>query len=142
MNAKHEIAFSLYLWKPRLMASSLSALPFSSVAHKLTAFESPPTHKDWGCLGALMGKILPESPNLNFLPSLCGTQGTLFVPTSAFYPFIPGALAVKLENGRNKRMLTCVCSNLIFKMGFPSGSIVKNLPANAGDSGDMGLIPG
>ena len=27
-------------------------------------------------------------------------------------------------------------------MGFPTGSVVKNLPANAGDAGDMGLIPG
>ena len=27
-------------------------------------------------------------------------------------------------------------------MGFPSGSVVKNLPANAGDTGDAGLIPG
>jgi len=25
---------------------------------------------------------------------------------------------------------------------FPDGSVVKNTPANAGDSGDMGLIPG
>ena len=27
-------------------------------------------------------------------------------------------------------------------MGFPGGSVVKNLPANAGDMGDTGLIPG
>ena len=27
-------------------------------------------------------------------------------------------------------------------MGFLGGSAVKNLPANAGDSGEMGLIPG
>ena len=27
-------------------------------------------------------------------------------------------------------------------MGFPSGSVVKNLPANAGDARDAGLIPG
>ena len=27
-------------------------------------------------------------------------------------------------------------------MGFPSGSAVKKLPANAGDARDMGLIPG
>ena len=27
-------------------------------------------------------------------------------------------------------------------MGFPDGSVVKNLPANAGDTGDVGLIPG
>ena len=26
--------------------------------------------------------------------------------------------------------------------GFPGGSLVKNLPANAGDVGDVGLIPG
>ena len=26
--------------------------------------------------------------------------------------------------------------------GFPSGSVVKNPPANAGDMGDAGLIPG
>ena len=26
--------------------------------------------------------------------------------------------------------------------GFPSGVVVKNLPANAGDVGDMGWIPG
>ena len=25
---------------------------------------------------------------------------------------------------------------------FPGGSVVKNLPANAGDTGDMGSIPG
>ena len=27
-------------------------------------------------------------------------------------------------------------------MDFPSGSVVKNLPANAGATGDVGLIPG
>ena len=27
-------------------------------------------------------------------------------------------------------------------MGFPGGTVVKNLPANAGNAGDMGLIPG
>ena len=27
-------------------------------------------------------------------------------------------------------------------MGFPGGAEVKNLPANAGDVRDMGLIPG
>ena len=27
-------------------------------------------------------------------------------------------------------------------MGFPGGSVVKNPPANAGDSGDLGPIPG
>ena len=27
-------------------------------------------------------------------------------------------------------------------VGFPGGSVVKNLPANAGDAGDLGLILG
>jgi len=27
------------------------------------------------------------------------------------------------------------------KWGFPDGSAVKNLSANAGDAGDLGLIP-
>ena len=27
-------------------------------------------------------------------------------------------------------------------MGFPSGSVVKNLPANAGDARDVDLTPG
>ena len=30
----------------------------------------------------------------------------------------------------------------VITQGFPGGSVVKNLPANAGDSRDMGLIPG
>ena len=28
------------------------------------------------------------------------------------------------------------------KWGFPRGSVVKNLPANAADSGDVGSVPG
>ena len=28
------------------------------------------------------------------------------------------------------------------KVGFPGGSVVKNMPANAGDTRDMGLILG
>ena len=28
------------------------------------------------------------------------------------------------------------------RKGFPGGSVVKNLPANAGDAGDVGSIPG
>ena len=30
----------------------------------------------------------------------------------------------------------------ICERGFPCGSVVKNLPAGAGDAGDVGLIPG
>ena len=32
--------------------------------------------------------------------------------------------------------------NKIIMRNFPDDSVVKNTPANAGDSGDMGLIPG
>ena len=31
------------------------------------------------------------------------------------------------------------CSNSLLKMDFPGGSVVKNLPANAGD---VGSVPG
>ena len=30
---------------------------------------------------------------------------------------------------------------VIFCMGFPGGSVVKNLPASVGDAGDAGSIP-
>ena len=30
----------------------------------------------------------------------------------------------------------------MYNMGFPGGLVVKNLPANAGDAGDVGSIPG
>ena len=43
----------------------------------------------------------------------------------------------------------CICEVTLlkflysnFKGGFPGGSVVKNLPANAGDSEDVDLIPG
>ena len=35
----------------------------------------------------------------------------------------------------------CSEAELLDSMGFPGGSLVKNLPANAGDLGDIGLIP-
>ena len=30
----------------------------------------------------------------------------------------------------------------MFLLGFPGGTVVKNLPANAGDARDVGSIPG
>ena len=38
-----------------------------------------------------------------------------------------------------KNNLSIIVSNVLD--GFPAGSVVKNLPANAGDAGDMGSIP-
>ena len=34
-----------------------------------------------------------------------------------------------------------ICLLSIYVMGFPGGTVVKNLPANAGDTRDAGLIP-
>ena len=30
---------------------------------------------------------------------------------------------------------------ILIRLGFPGGSVVKNLPANAGDTEDVGSIP-
>ena len=35
-----------------------------------------------------------------------------------------------------------ICSKMVSYLNFPRGSVVKNLPANAGDAGDMSSIPG
>ena len=34
------------------------------------------------------------------------------------------------------------CRHLMIYMGFPGGTVVKNPPANVGDTRDAGLIPG
>ena len=36
----------------------------------------------------------------------------------------------------NQRLIVAV------RLGFPGGSVLKNLPASAGDAGDLGSIPG
>ena len=42
-----------------------------------------------------------------------------------------------------KTQLKTLCTETLgYSMGFPGGAVVKNLPANAGDTGDVGLIPG
>ena len=38
--------------------------------------------------------------------------------------------------------MTILSVSYQFEMGFPGGISVKNLPANAGDIGDVGSIPG
>ena len=37
---------------------------------------------------------------------------------------------------------TCIITLMPMLEGFPGGAVVKNLPANAGDLGDVNLIPG
>ena len=56
----------------------------------------------------------------------CGDRNILFLD---YMPAnIPASIAYSFAAVRGK--------------GFPGGSLVKNMPANAGDAGDMGLIPG
>ena len=38
-------------------------------------------------------------------------------------------------------VFVCILYWIIFTEGFPNGSVVKNLPTNAGDTGDMGSVP-
>ena len=38
-------------------------------------------------------------------------------------------------------LLTIFVVEQMNKKGFPGGSVVKDLPASAGDAGDVGLIP-
>ena len=44
-------------------------------------------------------------------------------------------MAFQLEQDR------CTCFKVMQLEGFPGGTMVKNLPANAGDAKDTGLIP-
>ena len=39
-------------------------------------------------------------------------------------------------------MIMLLFREVILDLGFPGGSAGKNLPANAGDAGNAGLIPG
>ena len=38
--------------------------------------------------------------------------------------------------------MTIIMLRYVPFVGFPDGSVLKNSPANAGDAGDVGLIPG
>ena len=44
--------------------------------------------------------------------------------------------AMECPSGLDQIMHTC-----IYSLGFPCGSVVKNLPANAGDIRDVGSVP-
>ena len=48
----------------------------------------------------------------------------------------------KRGEGKIFKTLLCVGLGVAWAMGLPSGTVVKNPPANAGVSGDLGLIPG
>ena len=70
--------------------------------------------------------------------------------------YISGQLRQKLVDNSVKKVMglpwrssckDCTAGGLVQSLmgklrGFPCGSVVKNLPANAGDTGDGGLLPG
>ena len=45
------------------------------------------------------------------------------------------------EQGRPQYKLSFATNGCVHTFGFPGGSVVKNSPANAGDTGDSSLIP-
>ena len=52
-----------------------------------------------------------------------------------------------MEEGQAKSNTHCLntyylLGTRVFVLGFPAGTVVKNLLVNSGDSGDMGSIPG
>ena len=54
-------------------------------------------------------------------------------------PSLAGKLHLVSPNG----LFLCQCTALVECVrGFPGGSVVKTLPADAGEAGDVGLIPG
>ena len=44
-----------------------------------------------------------------------------------------------MEKNLKENIYAYICTHR--DMGFPGGTVVKNPPANAGDTSDMGLIP-
>ena len=54
----------------------------------------------------------------------------------------PTALSCKLNIIRAQSYAFICLQSRVLLWGFPGGSVVKNLPANAGDAEDMDLIPG
>ena len=49
--------------------------------------------------------------------------------------------ADSLPSEAPENFMFLLISGLLSNCGFPDGSVVKNLPANAGDTRDAGLIP-
>ena len=54
---------------------------------------------------------------------------------------VPESILLNFKDKLCVCVCVCVCVYTCVQ-GFPSGSVVKNLPANTGDTGSMDLIPG
>ena len=70
---------------------------------------------------------LVSLPHLR-IPSQCAKQKLWL---------LPAALRLFFSIG-----LITIWHNVLYSVDFPSGSVANNLPANAGEAGDAGLIPG
>ena len=71
----------------------------------------------------------------------CGMQD--LVPKPGMEPGLPGlgvedSILISFFKTHKNNFLVLVC----VYMGVPGGSVVQNLPANAGDAGDTGSISG
>ena len=75
---------------------------------------------------------------LRIPPGSCFCQGHTYLMLCSFLVTIIGKSTSKYFLGRRSSSWEKK-QRVIFIQGFPSGSVVKNLPANAGDAG---LIPG
>ena len=47
-----------------------------------------------------------------------------------------------MESKYSSQIQDEIISTYMENLGFPGSSVVKNSPANAGDTGDVGVIPG
>ena len=94
------------------------------MSHKIQTFDSIDKTVGKEALSILTGR------NINWCHSMEGNLATVLKMMNAYilWPssFTPGNLSYRHTS----------------TWGFPGGKVVKNSPANAGDTRDMGLIPG
>ena len=83
---------------------------------------------------------------------LSSAQPTPSQPLAPGFPDLllgPQTISLKYQYGgpvpgssESNLHLECFVAPWVPNLGFPGGSMVNNPPANAGDAGDAGLIPG